>query len=214
MARAIYRILTFGCLTCGTEQKQGCWMYTDEYDQHKDTPFPNTCTNAECKDPHITYIPRKQTLAQVRESQRCAVYVYPDGDYSAPWTNDPNDEQARIAREAGGVRMEFTSIREMQEFQRKQGYRNEDKWLRVMDEGGYDISSPDFKQMREAMYKSGRNMVLDYDQKSIRERQDLIFEDMKKRREQHEESIRRFKSLKVGRAGDAQRYERLRRGNR
>jgi hypothetical protein len=210
MARCIGRNLHFGCLTCGTEQTKFCWMYTDPYDQHMNTSFPNTCTNPECTDPHITYIPRNQSFAQVREAQRCAVYMLPDGDYMVPDSNDPNSDMSKTARQSGGVRYEFNSVHELREFQRKRGYMKEEEWMRTMDEGGYDISSPDFKQMRDAMYTTSRNQVIDYDDRSLREGRDMLREMFEDKRKQHEESVKRFRSLRVGRAEDGRRYERLR----
>jgi hypothetical protein len=55
---------------------------------------------------------------QVRASQRAVVYQFPDGTWSQPGTNDPNDPVAQECIRDGAVRREFYHTREMTDFQR------------------------------------------------------------------------------------------------
>jgi hypothetical protein len=133
-----------------------------------------------------------------------------------PESNDPNSELAATARRIGGVRYSFASVQDLRDFQRKEMYKQREEWQRAIDEGQYEGTGldPSFQQMQSSLYEKARNQVIEYDEKSLREGRDRIREQIAESQAKHAESTKRFKSLRVGRHGDSERYERLRRGGR
>lgn len=139
MARAVAKSRELHCHNCKRTWKALVWGYDENWTK------PREPINCMCSTPHIEVLPdwrRSGGFAQVRASQRCAVYLMPDGSVSAPPSNRYDDEVALYAVARGGVRHEFMSVREMQSFQRDRRQSADD----------------DF---------SDRNLVIDYDQSSI-----------------------------------------------
>lgn len=220
MARCRFIHKNFRCLSCSHEWRQGMWIYFDSWDQSKNTDYPSVCPNPSCTVPHISIIPSVPRGpgygAQVRESQRTIVYLTPDGDYMVPPVTDPSDpayaECIETCRSGGGIRMEFTSLSEMRQFQRTRMESQREEWLKQIDTGEFGVTTPDFQQLQKALYSQSRNQILEYDQKSLESGHDRIRENISERKEQRERFQEKFRSLKIGRHGDSKRYERLRSG--
>lgn len=221
MSRTVGLPTTFTCLTCRTT-RHGTWWAGNADSQAMKWNYDELskgCGNEKCTNPQLRRNSRSGSSV-LRNSRPVAIYLFPDGDYAATPDSDPHSEFARTNSDAGGVRMELTSVRELREFQRQRGQQKMDEWRRRADEGGfYDPmfgidTTPDEQTLRDRAYESGRNQVIDYDDKSLRDGHDRIREHLAAQREQNERAVSKFRSLRVGRAGDNERYERLKRGGR
>lgn len=145
MARAVAKYRQLLCHNCNRRWGQVVWGYDENWTQPRD---PITCI---CTTPHIEVLPsvNHSSIAQVRASQRCAVYLMPDGSVAQPATNRYDDEGAIQAVADGGVRYEFMSVRDMQRFQREHRLNPNDEF-------------------------SERCMVIDHDQKTILNRETIL----------------------------------------
>lgn len=114
--RGVFRSLE--CLTCGAQFRRLLFSWSDPDDPRNEL-HQNLCPNLNCLNPHIRIRPSSNsTVMQVRASQRAVVYQFPDGTWSQPGTNDPNDPVAQECIRDGAVRREFYHTREMTDFQR------------------------------------------------------------------------------------------------
>lgn len=219
MPRSVGKVRSITCSTCSTAVKVTWWYAGDEFSQAPEWNEANIKSAVcSCSEPQWTF-PSSNATAHVSGlgTKKTVVYVMPDGDYIAPHSNDIHDEQAKLAREWGGVRRELGSIRELDAFQREQRNRQRDIWQREIDEGIYEGTSldPSYQQLEAALYEKARNQVLEYDEKSLLEGRDRIRERMAEDRQRQVETQQRRRAslekpgFRLGRPSDRERYERL-----
>lgn len=169
-AVAVYRELR--CHSCSTHWRQHVWGYDEHWTQPREQLH---CPNPDCLTPHIEVLPRWDRTgqyAQVRASQRAVVYMMPDGTSSAPASNRYDDEIAIAAVQAGGVRMEFPSVRALRQFQ-------------------HDRAQYDGDELTD------RNMVIDYDQSTILHGETLTRKRIQIEDERRARALERMDGMKV-----------------
>lgn len=224
MARTYGVIRTITCATC-KDTRNVMWWHPADDDAAERLGETNhkTLLNArcQCEEPQWSVPgsrPGTKATVQVRESQRAVVYELPDGGYMAPESNDPNSDLARTARESGGIRREFTSIRELEKFQMEQRERKRVEYQKMIDDGLFEGTAlePTYQQLESALYEHARNQVLEYTEESLKAGRDRIREKMAEAREKQFNAQKKRMELlekygmRVGKAQDGKTYERLR----
>lgn len=214
MARTTGVSQTIICVDCSAPKKV-TWWYGDRSAEWNEDVLRKECGG--CGSSHWSFPTSRGTATARSTKLTSVVYQLPDGDYMVPDSNDPTTETARTAAECG-IRREFNSLRELDQFQKEQANRKREHWQRMIDDGYFEGTGlePTYQQLEEALYRSARNDVREFTAESIAAGKGIRKEIHEARERMFEENARRKKEnwerlgVRVGRPKDNARYERIR----
>lgn len=218
MARSQARRITLKCVNCG-QNRGDFWWSGDRAEEWNATAIAQACSVCSTAHWEIDFGTGARLSARGTQG-KAVVYMLPDGDYMSVDTNTP----AMVETAATvGVRREFGSLKEVRDFCKNRAKQKVEAWKREADEGLYGVTTPDFKQWAELDHIACMNDVLNYDEKTIREKLGHMGEVMAERRRIHDATMKRFRPardgsiqlpggarMRIGGPQDKARYDRLR----